>query len=319
MRTYGQAAAGAGFVLMWSSGFAGATLGTRFAPATTLLFWRFVVATALLAGWWLLVRRRRMSRREIVVHAVIGVLSQGGYLYAIVWSAELGVPAGTAALVASLQPVVGMAAGGVLLGESVTGRQWAGLVTGLGGVALVVSGRLSAGDGVPPFAYLLPFFAMLSLVIATFVERKAAPVSPLADALVVQCTTSTALFTVPALATGTMALPEGAGFWFAVAWVVVLSTFGGYGFYWLNLRYGSVARVSGLLYLTPPTTMLLGYLMFGQALGLAGLAGLLVCSAGVVLVLLPPGRLRRSGVKSITPGVTGRGKDSREQCSAGQA
>jgi drug/metabolite transporter (DMT)-like permease len=40
-------------------------------------------------------------------------------------------------------------------------------------------------------------------------------------------------------------------FWGAVAWFVVFSTFGGYGFYWLNLKLSSVARVSSLIYLIP--------------------------------------------------------------------
>ena len=36
---------------MWSSGFIGAELGTRFAPADTLLGWRYVVAAVLLVTW----------------------------------------------------------------------------------------------------------------------------------------------------------------------------------------------------------------------------------------------------------------------------
>ena len=52
----------AGLVLMWSSGFVGAELGTREASADTLLMWRFLVAAALLGGVRLLLRAARGNR-----------------------------------------------------------------------------------------------------------------------------------------------------------------------------------------------------------------------------------------------------------------
>ncbi|SFP36752.1 Permease of the drug/metabolite transporter (DMT) superfamily [Amycolatopsis arida] len=283
----GNTMAGAGFVLMWSSGFVGATLGTATAPAATLLMWRFLAATLLIGGWWWLTRRHRLTARQIGAHAGIGLLAQGGFLVGVVYSAELGVPAGIAALVAALQPIVAAALGGPLLGERSTSVQWIGLVVGLAGVALVVGGDLTGGTA-PPLAYALPFGAMLSLVVATFAERRTRAELPLGDSLMVQCATSAVLFTAIALATGTVAPPVNGTFWFAVAWVVVLSTFGGYGCYWLVAQRSGVTRVSTLLYLTPPTTMLLAWLMFGQGLTMFGLLGLVVCLGAVLLVLRRP-------------------------------
>jgi len=64
---------------------------------------------------------------------------------------------------------------------------------------------------------------------------------------------------------------------------VVFSTFGGYGFYWLNLKLSGVARVSSLVYLTPPTTMVWAYLMFGEGIGPLAVVGLVICFGGVLL------------------------------------
>jgi drug/metabolite transporter (DMT)-like permease len=64
---------------------------------------------------------------------------------------------------------------------------------------------------------------------------------------------------------------------------VVFATFGGYGFYWLNLKLSSIARVSSLIYLTPPTTMVWAYLMFGESVTLLAILGLAVCFGGVLL------------------------------------
>jgi hypothetical protein len=93
-----------------------------------------------------------------------------------------------------------------------------------------------------------------------------------------------ATFTALAGATGTLAPPADPAFWGAVAWVVVLSTLGGYGLYWANLARTSVARVSALLYLTPPTTLVWTWLMFGAPVGAGALTGMGVCVLAVWLV-----------------------------------
>ncbi|GAA1457221.1 DMT family transporter [Nocardiopsis exhalans] len=276
----------AGLVVMWSSGFVGAELGTGYAPATTLLAWRFLIVGGLLVAWCLW-RGMRMGGRDLALHAGIGALAQAGYLYGVVAAAEAGVAAGTNALVAALQPMVAAALALPLLGERVRGRQVLGLAVGLAGVGLVVGSDLLHPGAAPWWAYALPFGAMLSLVAATLVERRTRPGGNLLEALAVQCGVSAVLFTALAGATGTLIPPADPGFWGAVAWVVVLSTLGGYGLYWANLARTSVARVSALLYLTPPTTLVWTWLMFGAPVGAGALAGMGVCVLAVWLVRSP--------------------------------
>ncbi|MFE6780303.1 DMT family transporter [Streptomyces sp. NPDC057702] len=276
----GSAALASGLVVMWSSGFVGAELGTRHAPADTLLMWRFVAAAALLGVAWLVVRRRRLPARALAEQALIGLLSQGCYVGPVVWAVGLGVPTGTCALIAALQPLAAGALAGRLLGERVRGRQWAGLGVGLVGVALVVRGDL-AGATAPGWAYALPFAGMAALLAASFLERRAhAPLSP-TDALPVHCLTSALLFSAVAGTTGHADAPATGAFWLAVGWVVLLSTVGGYGFYWLSLRRDGVTRTSALIYLTPPTTAVWAYVMWGTRVGTLGLLGMAVCVAGV--------------------------------------
>ena len=65
-------AAAAGLVVFWSSGFIGSRLGTEYAPADTLLAWRYLIAAAILlpivAPRLLRVRRGALGR-----HAVVGL------------------------------------------------------------------------------------------------------------------------------------------------------------------------------------------------------------------------------------------------------
>ncbi|MBO8196697.1 DMT family transporter [Streptomyces oryzae] len=302
---------------MWSSGFIGAELGTRQAATDTLLMWRFLAATALLGGAWLLWRRRRLHPRALAEQAAIGLLSQGVYLGSTVWAVGLGVPSGTSALIAALQPLAAGALAGPLLGERVTRRQWTGLLAGLGGVALVVRDDLAAPGAAPPWAYALPFAGMAGLLAASFLERRARRPLPAADAVPLHCAVSALVFTAVAGALGHAAPPAASGaFWLAVAWVVALSTVGGYGFYWLSLRRNGVTRTSALIYLTPPTTLLWAYAMFGEAPGGGAVLGMAVCVAGVVAATVRPrsARTRRTGAAHGT-GTQGTAKELQSQAS----
>lgn len=351
----------AGLVVMWSSGFVGAELGTRYAPAETLLAWRFLAVAGPLAAWCLWrsgplrpgraqgsplgdprgepsegarpqeprprdvrpprgrgrsprtrsgrAARGRMTGRDAAGHAAVGALAQGGYLYGVFAAAGAGVAPGTVALVAALQPLVATALAVPLLGERVRPRQVAGLAVGLAGVALVVGADLRAPGAAPWWAYALPVGAMLSLVAATLLERRLRPGGSPGQALAVQCGVSAVLFTALAAVTGTLAPPADPGFWAAVAWVVVLSTLGGYGLYWAALARFGVARVSALLYLTPPTTLLWSLVMFGEPVGAGALAGMAVCAAAVALV---------TGVRRGGPGGAGREGLRRASARAGR-
>ncbi|MEU3273474.1 DMT family transporter [Saccharomonospora sp. NPDC006951] len=275
---------GTGFVLTWSSGFIGSTLATAHASAFTLLLWRFLVVVALLAAWWLVWHRRRLPAKAAGIHGLVGLLSQGVFLFGVVWSAQLGVPAGIAALIAAVQPIATATLSGPLLGERTSRAQWAGLALGIAGVALVVSGDLGGAGTAPPLAYALPVLAMAGLVAGTFAERKAPPL-PMADTMLIHAATSTVVFGAIAVTTSTVAPPADGGFWMAVSIVVVLAHLGGYGFYWLNVRRKSVNHTSTLLYLTPPTTMVFGYLLFDERLGALSLIGLVVCLVAVLLAI----------------------------------
>ncbi len=278
-----------GLVVMWSSGFVGARLGTEDAAADTLLAWRYLVV-AVVVGVVLAVRRPRVPAFELRGQAVLGLLCQALYLAGVVTGVGMGVPAGVAALIAVLQPLVVGALAGPVLGEPVRRRQWAGLVVGLAAVAVVVAGDLDGGGHV--LGYLLVVGGMLALSAGTLLERRWELRTPFVDVLSIHCLVSCAVFTVAAATAGRLAPPMVPQFWLAVLWVVVLSTFGGYGCYLLTLRALGATGASTVLFLTPPTTMLWALLMFGEPVGWTTAAGLAGCAAAVWLVLARPGKVR---------------------------
>ncbi|MFF7167763.1 DMT family transporter [Streptomyces sp. NPDC008086] len=275
------------FVLCWSSGFIGAKLGAGSAAAVTVLMWRFLPLAAVLVVVAATVGRaswRGLTARDAGRQAAIGVLSQSGYLLTVYYAIQLGVSSGTTALIDGVQPLVAGALAGPLLRQYVSPRQWLGLCLGVSGVALVTLADAAATSGVAPWAYLVPFLGMLSLVAATFLEsRSPAPVAP-GVAMTVHCATSAVLFTALAVGTGAAAPPAEAGFWVAISWLVVLSTFGGYGLYWIILRRSGVTEVNALMFLMAPVTAVWGALMFGEPFGVQTALGLGIGLAAVVIV-----------------------------------
>lgn len=271
-------------VVVWSSGFIGAELGARAAPPATVLAWRFLVtAVALLP--WLLRAVGALDRREWIRQAVLALLCQCLYLAAIFGAAAAGVPAGTSALIASLQPAVVLVATALLGSQRLTFRHGAGLVMGSTGVALTAAADLRAGVSIETLA--LPLSAMLSLTVGTLLQQRwsTAPrtSTPLMQTVAIQALIGAALFAAYATAAGELVPPPATAFWTATSCSAVAGV-SSYGLYYLITTRDGAARASTLLYLTPAITALWAALMFGQPLQATAVAGLLVSAVAVIVL-----------------------------------
>ncbi|WP_250550409.1 DMT family transporter [Pseudonocardia sp. H11422] len=276
-----------GFVVCWSSGFIGAKLVAGEAPAVTVLMWRFVPLALVLSAVAAVVARRQwreLAARDVGREVGIGLLSQSGYLLTVYTAIQLGVSSGTTALIDGTQPLVVGALAGPLLGQHVSARQWLGLALGLTGVVVVTTADAAGNSNVATWAYAVPFLGMLCLVAATFVERRSRTATPPLVALTVHCASSAVVFTLLATALGVAVPPGDGSFWLAVGWLVVLSTFGGYGLYWRILHRDGVTRVNALMFLMAPVTAAWGAAMFGEPLGWRTALGLALGLVAVVVV-----------------------------------
>ena len=72
---------------------------------------------------------------------------------------------------------------------------------------------------------------------------------------------------------------------FAVLWSAVgLSVIASCLFYWLIQR-GAATRVTSLIYLSPPTTALMGWAMFSEIMSWLAIAGMLLAMVGVAMAV----------------------------------
>jgi drug/metabolite transporter (DMT)-like permease len=254
-----------------------------------VLAWRTVVS-ALVLGGWALIRAERVTPAAFLRQAALGVLVQVFYLGGVFAAAGAGVSAGTSALIAALQPLLVAALAGPLLAERTTRRQHLGLLLGAVGVALVVSGDLGTGTAAP-WAYLLPVGALIALSAGTLLERRWSPTQSLVSSLALQSAVAAVVFCVVAALDGRLAPPADGEFWLSIGWLVVLSSLGGYGSYLFIVRRSGATRASTLLYLTPPTTALWAWLLFGQAPPVLAVPGVVICAAGLTLALRRAGHV----------------------------
>ncbi|KAA0918079.1 DMT family transporter [Dietzia sp. ANT_WB102] len=283
-RNAGQLASVA-LVLMWSSGYVGAELGIR-AGGTPLqlLGWRFSILGVLLVSVCLVLGVRLADRAAWARQAVLGLFSQAVFLFMIFQGVSRGVDGGTAALIAALQPLLVATVAGKVLGERTTARMWVGMALGMAGVVVVVSGGLDAGAA-PWWAYLFPVTGMLSLATGTVLTQRLRPPESLLQSITMQSVVAGVALMSAALLSGQAAPVAEVDFWVAVAWLVFLSTLCGYVLFVFVTRTRGATVASVLLYLTPPTTMVWVWLMFGVPITLLAVAGMAVSAVGVVLVL----------------------------------
>lgn len=272
-------------VLMWSSGYVGAELGVR-ADGTPLqlLGWRFAILGALLTAVCLVTGVRLDDRAAWARQAVLGLFSQAFFLFMIFEGVSRGVDGGTAALIAALQPLLVATVAGRVLGERTTAGMWVGMALGMAGVVVVVSGGLDAGAA-PWWAYLFPVAGMLSLATGTVLTQRLKPSETLLQSITMQTVVAGVVLMAAALVTGQAAPGASVDFWAAVAWLVFLSTLCGYVLFVFVTRTRGATVSSVLLYLTPPTTMVWVWLMFGVPITPRAVAGMAISAIGVLLVL----------------------------------
>ena len=77
-------------------------------------------------------------------------------------------------------------------------------------------------------------------------------------------------------------------FVFAIAWLVLVLSIGAISLLFYLIEHGEATRVASLFYLTPLTTAVMAWFIFGETLGPMALAGMLVGIIGVALVIRKP-------------------------------
>jgi drug/metabolite transporter (DMT)-like permease len=273
------------FVLVWSTGFVVARYAMPHAPPLGFLALRYALSVLAFGVWIALVRAPWPQGRAQWAHlALTGVLMHAGYLGGVWAAVKAGIGAGAVALIVGLQPVLTalwLSASGQA--RTIGVRQWAGLALGFGGLVLVVGDKLGAGE-ITRWNLGLSLLALVSITAGTLYQKRFVTSTDVRTANTVQLGAAFAV-TAPLawLEHGAWQMhPELVG---AMAWSVLVLTLGGSSMLYLLIQRGAAAKVTSLLYLVPPCTALMAWLLFAEPLSARTLLGIAVVATGVALVV----------------------------------
>jgi drug/metabolite transporter (DMT)-like permease len=277
----------AAFCLLWASAFSVAKLAIADCPPLIVLTARFLLAGVVILGVAALFGMRlSLSRRELLLFALLGIANQAVYL-GLSYVGIRSTSSGLAALVISANPVLTAVLAVAFLDERMTWRKAMGLLLGLGGVTFVVESRMAGGVDHPVgIAFLL--VALVSLVAGTILYKKLAPSGGLWVGNGVQ-----------SLAAGLVTLPFAFAFenvgdivpsWRLAASLAYLALFVSIFAYllWFHLLDVSGATAaSSYHFMMPPLGMLFGWLLLGEQVALTDLIGIVPVALGIYLVTRP--------------------------------
>lgn len=271
------------FILMWSSGYVAGKIALPYAGPLTLIFIRFSAAAAILFIVVLTSRAPWPRTPMAWLHlAVVGILIQAMQFSGLYYGLSRGVSAGVSALIVGMMPLFTALAAPLLLKEDVTPRQYAGLVLGLAGMALVVHDKVSF-DGGSLQGYLAVGLALAGITLGTLYQKKHCAGMDLRTGCLVQLGVACVIV-------------GGLGYWqeglsvqwtgalvASSLWLSLVNSIGAISLLFFLMRRGEASRVAGLFYLIPGVTALMGYAVLHETLSAAQVLGFGISASGVYL------------------------------------
>lgn len=270
------------FILIWSTGFIIARYGMPYSEPMTFLFLRFAGVVLCMIPVVLWLKPAWPNGRQMLHIAVAGALFQFCYLGGVWVAVKQGMPAGLAALIVGLQPIL-TAILASLVSERVTARQWLGLLLGLVGVALVLFAKIRI-DGLTWACIAFAFGGMVSITLGTLYQKRFCPSFDLRTGSVIQFTTSALLCLAMMLLFETRDIQWTIPMVGALLWGILPISIGAMSLWFILLRRGDATKVSSMMYLTPPTTALMAWILFDEPLSTPILLGTLITMLGVLIV-----------------------------------
>jgi drug/metabolite transporter (DMT)-like permease len=277
----------AAFCLLWASAFSVAKLAIADCPPLIVLTSRFLLAgVAILGAAALFGVRFNLSRRELLLFALLGIANQAVYL-GLSYVGMRSTSSGLAALVISANPVLTAVLAVAFLNERMTWRKAIGLLLGIGGVAFVVESRMAGGVD-HPIGIALLVAALVSLVGGTILYKRFAPSGGLWIGNGTQ-----------SLAAGLATLPFAFVFenvgdivpsWrlaVSLAYLALVVSIFAYLLWFHLLNVSGATGASSYHFMMPPLGLLFGWLLLGEQVALTDLIGIVPVAIGIYLVTRP--------------------------------
>ena len=270
------------FILLWSSAFITTKpIVDNSDPFAALAFRFFFVAIGFYLFSIYSQNSKIIKRRNLVESIFSGVLFHGFYLGGVFFSISIGMPAGIAALIVTLQPILTNLLSGPILNEKVSIKQWIGAFLGFVGATLVLG--LDLGSEIPIFGLIATIIALIAITISTIWQKKLSnnlplPVSNFYQAiggcffhsLIVIFFTETFINFTPT-------------FLIAMSHQIFLVSFGAFTILMFLIKKNSASKTVSIFFLIPAVSALMGWFFLGEILTSIDLIGFFIATIGVYI------------------------------------
>ncbi|WP_299816323.1 DMT family transporter [uncultured Roseibium sp.] len=272
--------------VIWGGSFLFAKVAVAEIPPFVLVFFRVSIAcAALLVYLWHRNLLARLELRLAVPFLVMGLLNNA-IPFSLLFLGQTVIGAGLASILNATTPIFTVLVAGVLVKqETLQAHRIAGVVLGIAGVAVMLSGSLSGLATDPVWAQLCCLGAAVSYACAATFARRFKSLPPQVSATG-QLMGSSAIMLPVALLTSSGWSPVDVGpvVWMNVAALGLIATAIAYLIYFQLLAEAGATNASLVTLLVPASALFLGWLILGEKLDTIQLAGFAVLLTGLVVL-----------------------------------
>ena len=190
-------------------------------------------------------------------------------------------PAGIAALIVTLQPILTNILSGPILNEKVSIKQWIGAILGFIGATLVLG--LDLGTDIPVLGLIATIVALIAITSSTIWQKKLSNNIPLAVSNFYQAiggclfhTLIVIFFTKPYINFTTT-------FFIAMSHQIFLVSFGAFTILMFLIKKNSASKTVSIFFLIPAVSALMGWFFLDEILTKIDLMGFFIATLGVYI------------------------------------
>ena len=270
------------FILLWSSAFITTKpIVDNSDPFAALAFRFFFVAV----GFYLFSIYSKLSilinRRNLLESLLSGVLFHGLYLGGVFYSISIGMPAGIAALIVTLQPVLTNALSGPILNENVTIKQWVGVLLGFAGAALVLGWDI--GSNIPLLGLVATIIALISITTSTIWQKKLSNNLPLPISNFYQALGGCLFHIAIIIFFAEPYIDFTKTFFIAMSHQIFLVSFGAFTILMYLIKKNSASKTVSIFFLIPATSAFMAWFFLNESLTNLDLLGFFITTIGVYI------------------------------------
>ena len=268
------------FILLWSSAFITTKpIVDNSDPFSALAFRFFFVAVGFFLFSLYFNNTIIVKQKNLIESIFSGVLFHGFYLGGVFFSISIGMPAGIAALIVTLQPILTNLLSGPILEEKISIKQWIGAILGFIGAVLVLGFDL--GKDIPIFGLIATIIALIAITSSTIWQKKLSNNLPLSVSNFYQAVGGCLFHTLVVIFFAKPFIDFNATFFIAMSHQIFLVSFGAFTILMFLIKKNSASKTVSIFFLIPAISAFMGWFFLGEILTRIDLIGFFIATIGV--------------------------------------